>query len=373
MLIEGHGHELYDAALQYRYQAHYAGRIGTLYIHPPFEGLFYLAVAWLPLRHAYLLWALLNVTLLAAAARRLVTHALPAWDWRLSLAASLTFIPVLLCLVQGQDSLLLLLVVTWSFTKLRRNRALAAGCWLGVGLFKFQLVLPLMLVLLLVQKRNHRRPLATGFSLIALAWMALSAAISGWSVFTAYPRFLLHLQQQPFAGIIPSAMANFRGLTCIVFHRNQSAWPLIATFILSAGTLIKALTDWKRARLATGQNSSLAAQIEFDVPFAGSVLFSLLVSYHLNPHDLSLLLLPGSVLLHRALARVRVPDPQSWIVLFLLGILLLPPLHLWALRARVYALLALPLLFLFLTTRIVEGNSEAPRGILHVDKSQRED
>ncbi|MGC1962164.1 MAG: glycosyltransferase family 87 protein, partial [Candidatus Sulfotelmatobacter sp.] len=142
MLAAGHGHHLYDADLQRQYQAHYAGRVGTLYIHPPFEAVLYLAVAWLPLRYAYLLWSLLNLAFLGVGARRLAKEILP-WDWRLSLAASLTFVPALLCFLQGQDSLLLLLLAVLAFAALRRGRGFAAGCWLGLGLFKFQLALPL--------------------------------------------------------------------------------------------------------------------------------------------------------------------------------------------------------------------------------------
>ncbi|MGC1220458.1 MAG: glycosyltransferase family 87 protein, partial [Candidatus Sulfotelmatobacter sp.] len=158
MLAAGHGHQLYDADLQRQYQARYAGRVGTLYIHPPFEAVFYLAVAWLPLRYAYLLWSLLNLTFLGFAVRRLAKEILP-WDWRLSLVASLTFVPTLLCFLQGQDSLLLLLLVVSSFAALRRGRGLAAGCWLGLGLFKFQLALPLALVLVVTQNRSVRTSL----------------------------------------------------------------------------------------------------------------------------------------------------------------------------------------------------------------------
>ena len=218
MLADGHGLQLYDADLQRQYQARYAGRVGTLYIPPPFEAVLYLGVAWLPLRYAYLLWSLLNLAFLTVAARRLAKELVPPWDWLVWFAASLTFVPVLLCLLQGQDSLLLLLLVVLAFVALRRGRALAAGCWLALGLFKFHLVLPLMLVLVLTQNRNARSALAKGFTLVALAFAGLSAAISGWSVFLVYPKFLLHLKAQPFAGIVPQAMANFRGLVYFFFH-----------------------------------------------------------------------------------------------------------------------------------------------------------
>ena len=48
MVAEGHGHELYDAEAQRQYQARDTGIVGTLYIHPPFEIVLYLTVAWLP-------------------------------------------------------------------------------------------------------------------------------------------------------------------------------------------------------------------------------------------------------------------------------------------------------------------------------------
>jgi hypothetical protein len=334
MLAAGHGHQLYDADLQRQYQARYAGRVGTLYIHPPFEAALYLAVAWLPLRYAYLLWSLLNLVFLAAGTCRLVKELLLPWDWLVCFAVSLTFVPVLLCLLQGQDSLLLLLLVVLAFTALRRGRGFAGGCWLGLGLFKFHLVLPVVLVMVLNQSKSARSALAKGFSLVALALAVLSAAISGWSVFRVYPRFLTHLQAEPFAGIVPQAMANFRGLVYFFFHGGPPA-ALAGLLILSAAALTMTLLEWKKAG-------------EFDLAFANTVLFALLVSYHLNPHDLSLLLLPITLLLRHVLTRTpRVSGPAAWITFGLLAILFLPPLHLWALRAGDYALMSLPLVALF--------------------------
>jgi hypothetical protein len=339
MLAEGHGHQLYDAAAQRECQARYTGRVGTLYIHPPFEAVLYLAVAWLPLRQAYLLWSFLSLAFLAASALRLANESLLPLDWGLALAASLTFVPALLCLVQGQDSLLLLLLVILAFTALRRDRALAAGCWLGLGLFKFQLVLPLVLVLVLTQGKNTRTGLAKGFGLVALALAGLSAVICGWPVFTAYPEFLAHLRIQPFAGIGPQAMANFRGLIYFLFHPDQALWAVAAVSILSGAALIVALTYGRNAGLDASRRD------EFDRTFANTVLFALLVSYHLNPHDLSLFLLP-MVLLLRGDAGTKTNSPRWWIVA-LSAILFLPPLHLLALQRHAYALVSIPLIALF--------------------------
>ena len=348
LLAEGHGQELYDGEVQRECQARYAGRVGTLYIHPPFEALLYLAVGWLPLRLAYLLWSVVNVALLGAVCR-LGTQTVPSRDWRVLLAASLVFVPVLLCLAQGQDSVLLLWLVVLTWTDLRRGRAFAAGCWLGLGLFKFQLVLPLALALLASQGRSGRGGLARGFSLIALVLAGLSIAICGWPVLAGYPTFLVHLGSQPFAGIDPHAMANFRGLSSILFH-GQPAWAIGTVCILCTAGLIMALRDWRDVKSAFGAKPASEAREEFDRVFARTVVLALLVSYHQNPHDLTVLLLPVFVLsrmVARAAPRLGL---ANWVTAGLLGVLFLPPLHLWLLSSGAYALVSIPLLGLFLSS-----------------------
>jgi hypothetical protein len=362
MLADGHGHQLYDADLQRQYQARYAGRVGTLYTHPPFEAALYLAVAWLPLQYAYLVWSLLSMTFLALAAERLARDALEPWDWRILLAASLTFVPLLIGILQGQDSLLLLLLVVLAFTALRSERPFAAGCWLGFGLFKFQLALPLALVLVLTQSRA-RSGFVKGFSLTAAVLAAASIAISGWPVLTLYPSFLLHFKQQPLGGLVPQAMANFRGLTYLLFRSDQSFWAVAALSILCAAALIRTLTAWKQAR-PESPSPAVATRDEFDLAFANTVLFALLVSYHLNPQDLTLLLLPIALLLHGAWTQNPLrPPPASWMITAWLGILFLPPLHLWALRAGCYAVVGLPLLVLFLTLGSIERRGPPGSGV----------
>jgi hypothetical protein len=351
MLADGHGRQLYDAGVQRQYQARYAGRVGTLYTHPPFEAALYLVVAWLPLRRAYLLWSFLTMALIATSAIFLAREAQLRWNWRVLSVALLTFVPSVICVLQGQDSALLLLLVVLAFAMLRQERGFAAGCWLGLGLLKFQLVLPLVLVLALTQRKRCKVGLAKGFGLTALALAGLSAAISGWSVFTLYPKFLLHFKEQPFAGFAPQAMANLRGLTYFFFHSDQSPWAIAALSILSAAALIATLASWKFAGLASCPET-VSTRGDLDLAFANTVLFALLVSYHLNPHDLSLVLLPIFLLLQRTLTRTPL-RPMGWVTLSLLAILFLPPLHLWALRADVYGLVGIPVLLLFLTGAVI--------------------
>ncbi|MGC1371622.1 MAG: glycosyltransferase family 87 protein [Candidatus Sulfotelmatobacter sp.] len=400
MLLDGHGGQLYDSALQYRYQAEYAGRVGTLYIHPPFEALLYLSVSWLPLRNAYLLWTCLNLLLLAITARTLARANLSIWNWRMlpdvTLTTSaltivaLTFVPLLLCLIQGQDSIVLFLLITLVWAALRRDQNSAAGCWLALGLFKFQLVLPIILVLLFAKSSIRKRALASGFAAVALVLMGLSAAVSGWSVFRTYPEFLVHLPEQRFAGIVPSAMANFRGLIYILFHRAQSPITIAVLCIVSVAALMATFSAWKYACKSAGGASNFPptqAHEPFDLAFSTTVIFSLLVCYHLNPHDLTLLLLPLSLTLHHLIAEkqppmnatfpVSFPHPTfsrrslRWPTFSLLAILFLPPLHLLALTAHLfaYAFLAIPLVLLFAAIGFSLRSRRTPEIALRVDHS----
>jgi hypothetical protein len=360
MFLEGHGHQLYDAGLQRQYQSVYAARVGTLYIHPPFEILFYLPVAWLSLRHAYLLWSVLNLFLLVVASHKFA-RTLPRWNWQLPFVASLTFVPTLLCISQGQDSLLLLLFVVFAFTALQNDRPFTSGCWLALALIKFQLALPLALLLFLTQDRARRIAFAKGFTLITAVLVAASVAISGWSVLIIYPHFLIQLPAEPFAGIMPHAMANFRGLIYIVFRDNHSPWIIAIVFLLSAGAFARAFSFEKKqnAQLIAASNHA-ESHSNLNLHFSAAVLVSLLVSYHLNPHDLVLLLLPIALLLNCTLSPTpQIPALKRRAVLCILALLFLPPLHLWALKIHLYPLISILILALFLIVTPAHANQQA--------------
>ena len=152
-------------------------------------------------------------------------------------------------------------------------------------------MLPLVLVLVLTQDKNARSGLLKGFSLVAIALAGLSAAISGWSVFIWSSDVSGTSAGTGIRGIAPQAMANFHGLIYFFFHGDLSTGAVVLMSVLSVTALIKTLAGWKYAHLASHRDASGETQPEFDVAFAHTVVFALLVSYHLNPHDLSLLLL----------------------------------------------------------------------------------
>src|SRR5207237_2590029 len=143
---DGLGHRLYDPGIQQQFQIQYTGRIGTYFNHPPFEALFYLPFAEVPPQRAYVLWSLLNLVLLIAIARSLWHYAFTGVGWQALLALFLVFAPVLLNLLQGQDSVLLLFFVAMIFASLTRGNEFIAGCLIGCALLMFHLIFPLALI-----------------------------------------------------------------------------------------------------------------------------------------------------------------------------------------------------------------------------------
>ena len=117
ILRAGLGHQLYDNHVQYEIQKQVVGDIaerrGPLpYIHPPFEALIFLPLSWLPYPQAFAVWDALNLIALFGVAvllRRSVNalRRIPPWEF---VIVSLAFFPVFDCFLQGQDSILLLLL-----------------------------------------------------------------------------------------------------------------------------------------------------------------------------------------------------------------------------------------------------------------------
>lgn len=328
MVREGAGHELYSAAVQQEFQIRYAGRVGTYFIHPPFETLLYLPFAQWPMERAYLLWSLLNVGLLLLTARITARQMLPGWDWQMLAAGALLFTPVLLNFIQGQDSALLLFLLAMAFAALKRGQPLVAGAWLGCGLFKFHLVLPIAVVFLF----GKRWRVLGGFAAGAVVLALVSAAISGRGWLVAYARFLGELAKLPMAGIHPDEMANLRGLVALLFP--ASIWiPLTAASSLVVLGL--AIRGCSRTGLELG--------------FANAVVAAALLSYHLSPHDLSVLLLPMALLWRHAWAPSS-PAWRRWIEVTTIIVLFLPPMHLWLLSRHVYGYMAVLTVILFPAT-----------------------
>jgi hypothetical protein len=345
MVREGFGRQLYDFHAQEQFQIRYAGRIGEYYIHPPFETLLFLPIClWSP-QTGYLIWCILNVGVLAYIAMVFQRHIFKRFDWRVLLPLFFLFPPVLISFLQGQDSLLLLLVMTLAVVELGRDRDFTAGCLLSCGLFKFNIVLPLIVLVAL-----RRKGVLGGFAFVFVTLLLISVGISGWAFLAAYPRFLMTLSSLPLAGIQPRGMANIRGLVSVSG---------IAPDTIARPALIwigSVLLVWHAWRSFGGSKSKCTGAT--NLAFGNFVLAALLVSYHLSTSDLCIALLPIGLFSQYLAEHTGIP---RWARLSLLSsqcVLFLPPLHVISLARHVYVYPVIPILILFLLT-----SAETFRGI----------
>jgi len=169
----------------------------------------------------------------------------------------------------------------------------------------------------------------------------VSASISGWSWPVAYAGFLRQLSGLPLAGIHSGQMANLRGLVSVVV----SSSPRTALWLTVLGSLLVlylALPPRKNIANCNGCGRLIAAN---------AILAAILIGYHLSPHDLTLLLLPmGLILCHLASTNDVPPRSRIWLI-GSLGMLALPPAHLWFLHLHLYAITGVLILLLFGATR----------------------
>lgn len=341
MVSEGCGHQLYDFQAQDRFQIRYAGRTGTYYNHPPFETLLYLPFSLWSLDTAYLLWCLFNAGVLAYTAILFQRHVCNRLDWRVLLLLFLLFPPVLLNFLQGQDALLLLLIMTLAVVELKRNCNFTAGCLLGCGLFKFHVVLSFALLVASLGKKGFLR----GLGLVFVILLVISAAISGWGFLAAYPRFLMKLSGLPLAGIHPAEMANVRGLVGV---SGIVSAPTARLALTLAGSVVILWLAWRCYRGSQSKFGGAADLAFADLACGNFVLAAILVSYHLSPHDLCIALLPVGLLSQYLATGAGIPRWARLVLISCQFVLFLPPLHVILLAWHLYAYAGIPILIMFL-------------------------
>ena len=293
MVRAGQASSLYDESAEFQTQIQFATgvslRHGALpYNHPPFEALLFVPFSFLAYLPAYLTWNALNLGLLCMALRMLSPHVAllqtrPLWVWFLCAAA---FFPIFACLLQGQDMLLFFLLLVAAYVSLKRGSDLLAGCWLGMGMFRPHLVLPLAIILLF----SRRRKAVLGVVGSTLAMAAISIAVVGWRGLLTYPSQVWSLEQVMGRGsIFRGDMPNLRGFV-VAFFRDSQPLALTLTAVASVFLLILAI---RLFRSADGQGN-------LELGFSAAVLVAILVSYHAFIYDLGLLFVPAIFLVDRA-------------------------------------------------------------------------
>ena len=329
MVRDGRGGQLYDAAVQAAYQVRFHRPPDFTFNYPPVALLPFLLLASIPMMAAYTVWTAANLALLAKTAR--MVNGYLRWltgDWPVLLA--LAFLPTGVCLVHGQFSILVFFLFTASFLAWQKGRPVLAGAILAVATFKFQLVVGLMAIVFL--KREWK--FIAGFCAGLIPMISISVLLAGPAALAKYPSFLKTIAAHAGPSIDPGAMANLRGLLFFTLRHDPPLWAVV---LLSAALVVWAARKWD------GLESG----------FAIAVVATVLVSYHSNPQDLTVLLLP----LGLAASRIRRDLPWDLVVLFgFIGV----PAALLLLDA--FALLALPVFVLayWLSTTTPTQRPSAP-------------
>jgi len=312
---------VYDLTLQRATEQQLIGRDDIPFNHPPYELLLWLPLARLSFHAAFWVWRLASLLLLAVASKLLATALCPRLGASAIFLRALAFFPVPYCLWMGQDSVLLLAILAACAWLLARRMEWLAGAALGLALFKPQLILPIAAVYLLLRRWHWR--MLRGFLCSAFAVLAVSIFMVGYAGMRQMMTILLQGQTAAYMAIHPNMMPNLRGLLALLLA-GHSKLEAIMVGAISVGLLLGA---W-----ATMQRRQPSARA-----FAGLVCFAILVSFHLNLHDLALLLLPILLVMQ---GRMWASE-NGWEVTAPLIVLFCTPAYLVALGAFRVAVFAL--------------------------------
>jgi hypothetical protein len=192
-------------------------------------------------------------------------------------ALLLGFMPIAFSILAGQDTLLLLLITVLAFRRLAVGE-FQAGLLLGVGMFRFPILLPIVLLFLLW--RNLR--LVAGWIASSVAVLITSVAITGIAAQLQYARLLQQIggiSYWPLLRRMPNLHALFAAC-------GLGILPLA---VLSVMVFL--------AVLVIGEKRNLEQRLLLGISA------SALVVYYLFLHDLSVLVLPIFVTIGDAVAR----------------------------------------------------------------------
>lgn len=307
-LVRTHPSQLFDLASQHQVQSALIspGEIALPFLHPSYEALVFAPFSLLKYQTAYFCFMGLNLLLVLgifAAAYPPFSQEIPIWQPRPGLML-FPYLPLLLTIWHGQDSLLFLLVCALVWRELECEPDWTAGALLALGLFKFQLAIPM--AVLLTARRGWR--FGTAFIAGAAAVVALCIAITGAHAQAVMLRLLTAgslalnngVSAQQTMVIKPLAMPNLFGL---LFPVTRFLPSRLAFAVVAAASL--ALMCWcvYMVRKTRDERVSLAV----------CVVCASLVSYHMYLYDLDVLLLVPALL---------APRNDRWVLLLFYGLTL---------------------------------------------------
>jgi hypothetical protein len=281
IVLSGQSRHLYDFQLQRRVEDSYStGGPFMAYLHPPFEALLFAGLAWLSYPQAFLAWGAINLCAIS-----LVFFLIRGAGYKLDGASYLIWVVTCLFfaisnLALGQDALWLAVVFLLSFLQLKRRRDFAAGAVLGLGLFRFEFLLPFVLIFAL---RRRWRVIA-GSSVVGAVWLSISAAVVGWGGLLSYANALIQVGTAARGVYVDHSDAHMMPSLYGLLWTTLRGWvpESVSLLVVLAGTL--ALLAWAALHF---RHIDRAEHPAFDLEFSLAVVAALLSGYHVFISELA--------------------------------------------------------------------------------------
>jgi hypothetical protein len=336
MVREGQASHLYDLDAENSFVLRVSSVPRPPNIHFPYENLIFLPFAYFRFGVAFVLWSLFSMGMLVGVALLMRDLRPGGSSLPLTLLMVLAFFPVWDCLLQGQDSILLLFLFALSFWLWRRGQEDVAGFVLALGLFRPQLILPFVLVAFLGGKWRFVRGSIPGAALV----IALSTWVVGIHGMADYVRVLISLGTQGSASTLekqwlvwPGLMPTLRGLLWIL-----PSWVPgnIRNILLLSGTLGTLL--WAATRMRSARNGAA-----FNLALGIALATVLLVSFHSYIHDFSLMIIPWLIAGDALVSAGAVTERNAYIIVTIAFLFFFTPLYIVLLSREKVGLLVPPM------------------------------
>jgi hypothetical protein len=273
----GNGPTLYTAETQDPVLHSILGRKSLDYfLHPPFFAAALVPLSYLKVERAFVVWTLLNLALVGLLPMILAECvSFVARRPYLGLVG-MVFFPVLTTLTLGQDSIILLFLISIGYVLLTRRRDAAAGLVLALAAIKFQYVLVIVGFFLVARKFR----VAAGFAVGGVVLILASLLVTGFAGFVRYVQFVREYDLHDGYGAMHLAqMVNWRGFFAgMGWMTHIRAYSAVGSVLL----LILGIVCARSARAAESE----------DLAFSLYVAIALAASPYAYFQDTTILLLP---------------------------------------------------------------------------------
>jgi len=363
IINDGKAKELFKVGTQNAYQAKF--EVPQLewplpFNHAPYELFLFLPLAHFSYPMAHAIWSGMNLLLLAFVLQWLLSYVHSPHNLFI-VASVLAWFPTMEALRLGQDSILSAALLLAVFAALKRQHDGWAGFFLALGLYKPQLVLPMVGVFLVA--RRWRSLIVFGVTGVVLA--TISLAMVGQQGIFDLASILKSMGNYAFV-VRPALMPNVRGLSNALLH-GENFRAMAPTVVISLALYALCLYLW------CGKFDVVSSG--FDLKFSLMLVTTVLISYHLYAHDLFPLSL-SMILLFRYVSSADAHRPAlSNLFYGLVLIFLLPLVPRYLIESRLFWWWVLPvlLLYLILSVEILKRRwlEEAASGTQSSHRSRR--